>query len=98
MDTVRLPSIVKATLAPDDSTARMEGTASQWSTDAAPVGAKLQRDLLHQPILCSGDEQKDVHISRHIILLHLVRSVWTVSLYLRYAHVLIVTTSVSNRD
>lgn len=63
MDTVRLLSIVKATLASDDSTARMEGTASQWSTDAAPVRAELQRDLLHQPILWSGDEQKDVRTS-----------------------------------
>ena len=37
-------------------------------------------------------------ISQHINLLHLVRSVWTISRDLRYAQTLIVTTSVSNRD
>lgn len=49
-------------------------------------------------VIRSGEKRKDIQISWRINLLHLVHSVWTVCLHVRYAHALIVTTSVSNRD
>jgi hypothetical protein len=49
-------------------------------------------------VVRSGEKRKDFQISWRINLLHLVHSAWTVGLFLRYARILIVTTSILNRD